>query len=238
MLDKLLESLDKNVFTPDTVEKLKEEFNEAVELESNIRADELVEDKIVKLDEKSEKHVEFLEEKAEEYIDQYKEELLENLDSYLDRVVSEFLSEAQDSLEESVTSKEADVFKEAFKSMLVTSGLTTEDVNESTDENLSEEVKSLEEKYNTVVNEIIDLKEENENLIRMGVISEMSADMSIVEKEKFERLAEMVEFVRDESYTKKLEMISESIVSKSPDEEITETVKPEKDLSTSWSHLI
>jgi len=236
MLEKLLSSLDEKVFTPELKDSLKTKFNEAVELKAAIIADARIDEEIDTLNEKSEQHIDFLTEKSDEYVQQKLTEMVDSVDKYLDRVVEEFVQESQDALQESHKAEKADMLIEAFDSMLTAGGVKIANIVEARESAQSDTVlQESVQKYDSVVDENIALKDENEKLIRMGIISEMSEDLSIVESEKFNKLAGLVEFSRDDTFTEKLETIKESIKGAV---EIKPLVKPEGKKSSVYAHLI
>jgi hypothetical protein len=242
MLEKLFESLDEKVFTPELKDALEVQFNEAVEAKAATVADERIEEAVEALNEKSEAHIEFLNEKADAFVEMKQAEMVESLDKYLDRIVSEFLSEAQDALDASVKSEKADMVIEAFDSMLTATGVEVAKIVEAKDESAVE--AKLEEsvvKYDSLVEENIALKEENETLIKMGVVNEMKEGLSLVEAEKFEKLAGLVEFTKDEAFAEKLETIKESVKGavEAKEEELEESVKEEAaEAAPAWAHLV
>ena len=243
MLEKLFESLDEKVFTPELKDALEVQFNEAVEAKAATVADEKIEEAVESLNEKSEQHIEFLSEKAEEFVAMKQAEMVESLDKYLDRIVSEFMSEAKEALEESVKSEKADMIIEAFDSMLTATGVEVAKIVEAKDESAVE--LKLEEsvaKYDSLVEENIALKETNETLIKMGVINEMKEGLSIVEAEKFVKLADLVEFTKDEAFAEKLETIKESVKGavEAKEEKLEESAKEEVavEATPAWAHLV
>lgn len=238
-LSKLFESLDEKVFTPELKESLEGQFNEAVETKAEIIAEARVQEKVEELNEKSEEHIEFLNEKAEEYVELQKAEIVEAVDKYLDRIVEEFLTEAKESLDESVKSEKADMIIEAFDAMLVATGVEVSKIVESKDESSLE--KKLDEstnKYDALVEENITLKEENEKLIKMGIISEMKEGLSLIESEKFEKLSNLVEFTNDEKFVEKLETIKESVKGTVEDKKDLNEAEQNDEDKPAWSHLI
>lgn len=242
MLEKLFESLDEKVFTTELKEALEAQFNEAVESKAAVIAEAKIEESVSALNEKSEQHIEFLNEKADAYVALKQSEMVESLDKYLDRVVSEFVAEAKSALDESVKSEKADMIIEAFDSMLTATGVEVAKIVEAKDESAVE--KKLEEsvaKYDGLVEEVIALKEENDTLVKMGVISEMKEGLSIVEAEKFVKLAGLVEFTRDDVFATKLETIKESVkgaVEVKEEEKVTESAKTETVKAPVWAHLV
>jgi hypothetical protein len=204
-------------------------------------ADERIEEEINSLNEKAEKHIDFLNEKAEEYVKVKQQEMVDSLDKYLERVVEEFVNDLKETLTESVKSEKAEMIIEAFDSMLIATGVKISEIVEA--KNSSSLEKKLEEsieKYDALVEENINLSQENKNLIKMGLINEMKEDLSLIESEKFEKLANLVQFTKDEEFVSKLETIKESIKGsaevkdeKSKDADLTEgQVKPV------WAHLV
>lgn len=238
MLEKLFESLDDKVFTAELKESLQAQFNEAVETQASIIAEERIEEQIDSLNEKAEAHIEFLNEKAEEYVQLKEEEMLDTVDKYLERVVEEFLSESKSKLDESVKSEKADMIIEAFDAMLVATGVNVAKIVEAKDESSIEaKLEERTEKYDALVEENIALKAEYDKLLKEGVIAEMCEGLSLIESEKFKKLASLVEFTKDEAFTDKLETIRESVKGTVEKEETLEESTEEKK-TMPWSHLV
>ena len=242
-ISKLFESLDDKVFTADLKESLEIQFNEAVEL----KVQELVEAKTLALEEKAEEYaemkVEMIEEKAEEFVEKKMQELSESVERYLDRIIEDFINESKEKLEESIKSEQSEMIIEAFDSLLVATGVELSKIVEAKEEN--DEKSKLEEsikKYDNLIEENISLKEENDKLVKLGIINEMKEGLSLLESEKFEKAASIVDFSRDNSYVNKLEIIKESILGtvepkKEEKEVIVESVKESK-IENDFSHLI
>jgi len=241
MLEKLFESLDDKVFTAELKESLQAQFNEAVETQASIVAEERIEEQIDSLNEKAEEHIEFLNEKAEEYVAIKEAEMLDNVDKYLNRVVEEFVSEAKESLAESVKNEKADMIIEAFDSMLVATGVKVSQIVEAKeDSSVESKLDEAVSKYDALVEENIALEKENEELLKTGTITEMCEGLSMVEAEKFKKLAGLVEFTKDQTFVDKLDTIKESIKGSVEDREevseaVNETVEADK---PAWSHLV
>jgi len=238
-LKKLFESLDNKVFTDELKESLETSFNEAVESKAIILMDEKLEEKMDELEERADEHIKLLNEDKEKELNEAKEEISNNVNMYLDRVVDDFLEEVKTKLDESVLSEKADMIVEAFDSMLIATGVKVADIVEAKDNsNVSKQLEESKVKYDALVEEVFSLKNENEKLIVMGAIAEMSEDLSLVESEKFKKLAELVEFTNDSKYVEKLETIKESVqgTSKSEDNinENTDKDEPEAD----WKRFV
>ncbi len=262
MLEKLFESLDKKVFTNELKVELHKQFDlavaeaskksegtisEKVEALAEVKAVEMisekVEDKILELEEKAEEFQAILEKDAKE-----KESiLLDQVDLYLEKVIDEFMDESRDSLSESIKTEKADMIIEAMDAMIVATGVDIIKISESKDSSDSENKlsKSI-EKYDLLIEENIKLEKEKVQMMKMGIISEMKKDLNVIESDKFEKLADFVEFEYSSVYLNKLDTIKENLGSSkvihNKKEKLVENVVKKMDetpsLITSFSHLV
>ena len=104
MLEQLLESLDKEVYTAEMLESIQTQFNEAVISKAEELAEEFIAEslqtKTVELEESAEAYIaEMIEaktneiqEKADEYVAESIKEINESLDLFMDNVVEEFIA--------------------------------------------------------------------------------------------------------------------------------------------------
>ena len=247
-ITRLFESLDDKVFTDELKESLEVQFNEAVEL----KAKEIAEERILVLEEKAQEFeatkTQMLEEKAQEFIEMKMVEIGETVEKYLNRIVEDFVTESKDKLEESIKSEKADMIVEAFDSLMVATGVELSRIVEAKED--SEDSAKLEEsikKYDSLMEENLTLKAENDKLIKLGIINEMKEGLSLLESEKFEKAASTIEYTRDSSYTEKLEILKESILGNvevkkeekedEKEEKIDEAVKV-SNVKYDFSHLI
>jgi hypothetical protein len=263
-LEKLFESLDEKVFTDELKESLKETFdaavieaskinedtiNEKVETLAEVKAAEMiaekVEDKISELEEKAEEFQEVLEAEAKAK----ESELLDQVDLFLEKVVDDFLEEAHETLDESIKAEKADMIIEAMDAMIVATGTNILKISEAKDES-DAELKLAEsiEKYDKLMDENLTLEKEKSVMMKMGIVAEMKEGLSDVDAEKFGIMANLVEFDASEAYIEKLETIKENLGTSKTEkvekvEEILVTEKVEKvapnaKLTTAFSHLI
>ena len=251
MLKELLESLDKEVFTPEMIDAVQAQFNESVETKakemSEMQISEAVEKAVAELKETQEvelkealeaKTVE-IEEKSQEFIAEKMKEMNESLDLFMDKVAEEFIAESKEKLNESLKSVKADMIIEAFESMVTAGSIDVMKIAEAKDQSYADsKLTESVEKYDALMADFLSLKKENIELAKTGIISEMKEGLSLVEAKKFETLAGMVPFSRDEKYTADLEVIKESVKGavETTQTVITEsTDKVEKKL---YSHLV
>ena len=269
MLEQLLESLDKEVFTAEMVESIITQFNESVEVKAKeiaeaqlteavekalteakeaneIAIQEAVEAKTVEIEATAEKFVTEaveaktveIEAKATSFVEAKIAEINESLDLYLGEVVEEFIAESKEKLNESLKAEKADMIIESFEAMLTMGAMDVMKIAEAKDQSYADtKLSESVEKYDALMTEHLALKKENTDLIKTGIITEMKEGLSLVESKKFETLAAMIPFSRDEKYTQELEIIRESVkgtVEKQEqiNESVSDSAKP------IYSHLV
>ena len=262
MLETLLESLDKDVFSAEMVEALVVQFNEAVETKAKEIADaglteaietavnEALEAKEKELEEKAEGYIlealeakeKELEEKAEAYNEAKLAEINESLDLYLGKVVDEFILESKDRMNESLKAEKADMIIESFEAMITMGAVDVMKIAEAkdlsyADAKLSESVT----KYDDLMTNYLSLQKDNETLAKLGVINEMKEGLSLVESKKFETLASLVPFSKSDKYAEDLEVIKESVKG-SVETKVEDTIIVESKVKTetkvNYSHLV
>ena len=243
MLEKLLESLDKEVFTAEMVESIMAQFNEAVETKAKEIADaELTEAIETAVNEALEAKEKELEEKAEAYNDAKLAEINESLDLYLGKVVDEFILESKDRMNESLKAEKADMIIESFEAMITMGAVDVMKIAEAkdlsyADAKLSESVT----KYDDLMTNYLSLQKDNETLAKLGVINEMKEGLSLVESKKFETLASLVPFSKSDKYAEDLEVIKESVKG-SVETKVEDTIIVESKVKTetkvNYSHLV
>jgi len=224
MLEKLYEAIDANVLTDELKESLALQFNEAVEAKAQTLAEELASEKISSVIDDMTERVEKLEASKEDEVAAIKEslekeysdkeaELTESIDTMLEKAIEEFVLESKVTLEESAKTAQAELLVEAVNSALVAAGVEITTILEAKDAS-SSEAKLAEsiEKYDALMSKTIGLEKEVDDLVKLGVIAELKEGMTLVESEKFEKLAGIVEFSKDEAYVNSLKMIKESVV--------------------------
>jgi hypothetical protein len=226
-------------------EALVDQYNEKIDL-LEVDVGEYIKRRIDKLETKAEEYVNLRIDELEQKSEEYKDHITEKFAQYADRVVEEFIQEAKESLIESVESKEIEVMHEAYQSMIESAGVDLNSrIMESVGGVAAKEIRQLKNQYNDLVKENVKLNEKNRQMLKLGIIKELSEDLSLIESERFSKLAEMVTFSQDEKYVDRLETLKESIKNKGDvstnvkrGEEIKESVKPKKESLFNFEHLV
>lgn len=205
-MNELFEGLE---ITDEMKSQLSEAFDKAVLTKSVEMMDEHVEEKVNEAREVLE----------EEYAEKV-EALEDTLDGYMTSVVEEFVAANESSYTAEIQDEKAKQLLEMFDSMLVVAGVTLTDIKESRSErDIAEDANSLENQFARVTEKLAEKEEalaesrrEANKFLKGGIIAEMKENLTLVEGEKFEKLAEMINFSRTKAYTDSLDTIKESII--------------------------
>jgi len=224
-MNELFESLD---ISEEMKANLSEAFDKAVLAKSVELMDEHIEEKV-------EEQKALLEAEYNEKI----EALEDTLDGYLTSVVEEFVESQKSTYEAEILDEKAKKLLEMFDSMLVVAGVTLTDIQEArTERDIQEDADSLENqiarldaRLSEKEADLHEARKEADKYLKAGLIAEMKQGLTMIEAEKFERLAEMVTFERSEKYAQALDTIKESIID-SREEKFDESALNEGELPT------
>lgn len=197
-------------------EKLTEEFAAKVtEFEKNI--DEKISEKDVLVEEAKKEAYEEAEKnlyEAYESLKSFQEKLVEHIDEYIKIAVEEYSEEVSKKLEEVNTSKKAQILQEAFEVVLEEAAVDIAKVVKKSEGDLSDELELANNRLREAIEEKNKLQKELEQAVKLGVINDFKSDLSLLEAEKFEKLASLLPFSMSESYYKSLEKIKDEIKNK------------------------
>jgi hypothetical protein len=218
-MEKILSKLDEAVFTDELKAEISESFNAAVDA----KVETLVAEKVAAIVEEKETEIteKFMTEAKE-----YKEKLLENLDEFLSLIAEEYISENKITIEESVQGEKLESLLEGFNALLIAGGVEIKQIAENLDDTeMKAQIAESTAKIDALVVENLDLKKQKAELLKMGLIAEVKEGLSVIQKEKFDKLAAIVEFNSSDAsgYLKKLETLRESVTAAKVEETHTHT---------------
>lgn len=242
-LEKLFESLDENVFTPALKDELTATFNEAVEKKAKVIADDEIQTRLAEINEKADsyksylqneqkQYIEKLNEKAEEYTDLYKEELLSKLDQYLSVIAENFVKDANESLKSNLNEHKMKALDGLFTNMCRVTGVDALGIIKESKRLVNDKGESLTKQVNSLTESIFKLNDKikkqkstiNE-LLKMGVISQIGEGLTLIQRDKFERLAESIAFTNDKKYVRQLEQLRDTVKGVSEEKRVSESKK-------------
>ena len=223
---------DKEVVAEDKVEDKEVEIDLSADVEALVSSDadlsEEFKDKAATIFEAAVKtriqeQTKILEAKYEEKLsaetETVKEAMVEKVDSYLNYVVEEWMKENELAVERGIRTEIAEDFITGLKDLFKEHYIDVPEEKYNVLDDLTNQNKKLEEKLNEQIAKNVDLSKEVSISAKQKAIDEVSSDLADTEKEKFEKMAENVEYDSADKFREKLETIKESYFPKSKIEE-------------------
>ena len=159
------------------------------------------------------------EEKLSSEKETMKEAMVEKVDSYLNYVVEEWMKENELAVERGIRTEIAEDFITGLKDLFKEHYIDVPEEKYNVLDDLTNQNKKLEEKLNEQIAKNVDLSKEVSSSAKSKAINEVASDLADTEKEKFEKMAENVEYDSADKFREKLETIKESYFPKSKIEE-------------------
>jgi hypothetical protein len=155
------------------------------------------------------------EEKLSVETETVKEAMVEKVDSYLNYVVEEWMKENELAVERGIRTEIAEDFITGLKDLFKEHYIDVPEEKYNVLDDLTTQTKKLEEKLNNEISKNVDLTKQVSESAKAKAIDEVSTDLADTEKEKFEKMAENVEYDGADKFREKLETIKESYFPKS-----------------------
>ena len=143
-----------------------------------------------------------------------KDELVEKVDSYLAYVVEEWMKENELALERGIKGEIAEDFISGLKKLFEDHYIDVPDEKYNVLEDQSSKIEELNKKLNESIEKNVELSKENSEHKRQDIIDEASKELADTQKEKFNKLAEEVEYSNEEDFKTKVATIKESYFGK------------------------
>jgi|MDSZ01.3.fsa_nt_gb hypothetical protein len=150
------------------------------------------------------------EEKLKEEVETTKSELVEKVDSYLNYVVEEWMQDNKLAVERGIKGEIAEDFISGLKKLFEDHYIDVPDEKYDVLEDQASKIEDLEKKLNEEIQKNVEMNKANSELKRQDIIDEASADLADTAKEKFNKLAEEVEYSNEEDFRTKVKTIKES----------------------------
>ena len=152
--------------------------------------------------------------KLKEDTETHKAELVEKVDSYLNYVVEEWMQENKIAIERGIKGEIAEDFIGGLKKLFEDHYIDVPDEKYNVLEDQASKIEDLEKKLNEEIEKNVNLNKSNGELKKEEIIAKSSEDLTDVEAEKFNKLAEEVEYANEEDFTSKVKTIKESYFGK------------------------
>jgi len=148
--------------------------------------------------------------KLEEDTKTQKAELVEKVDSYLNYVVEEWMQENKIAIERGIKGEIAEDFIGGLKKLFEDHYIDVPDEKYNVLEDQASKIEDLEKKLNEEIEKNVNQNKEIGELKREDIAKAVSDDLTDTQKEKFNKLAEEVEYSNEEDFTAKVKTIKES----------------------------
>ena len=148
--------------------------------------------------------------KLKEDTETHKAELVEKVDSYLNYVVEEWMQENKIAIERGIKGEIAEDFIGGLKKLFEDHYIDVPDEKYNVLEDQASKIEDLEKKLNEEIEKNVELNKSNGELKKEEIIKKSSEDLTDVQKEKFNKLAEEVEYSNEEDFVNKVNTIKES----------------------------
>ena len=148
-----------------------------------------------------------------------KEAMTEKVDGYLNYVVEEWMKENELAVERGIRTEIAEDFITGLKDLFKEHYIDVPEEKYNVLDDLTNQNKKLEDKLNEQIEKNVELSKKVSDADRATIVAEISDDLADTETEKFEKMAENVEYDSADKFREKLETIKESYFPKTKIEE-------------------
>ena len=222
------ENENTQVLSEDELDELKKEYQIDVksDVDALIQGEELSEEfkekaatifeaaVFAKVNEEVNSRVEALEEQYKTELEgsilETREEMVKKVDDYLNYVVKEWMQENELAIEKGIRSEIVEDFMVGLKNLFVEHYIDIPEEKVDLVDDLFAKVEDLEESLNKEMEKNVDMQSELKEYKKFEAIANISEDLTDVQVEKMQKLAESVDFENEEQYAEKLQVIKEN----------------------------
>ena len=148
--------------------------------------------------------------KLTEEVETIKVELTERTDAYLEYVAQEWLEENAIAVENGIKTEMTESFMEGMKKLFEEHYVTLPEDKYDVLENMVDKLDEMETKLNEQIEKNVSLNQRLGESTAQTIFNNVAEGLATSQKEKFQSLAESVEFESEESYRGKIETLKES----------------------------
>ena len=179
------------------------------------------------------------------------EDLVESVNQYLSYVAESWVEENHLAVDQGLKTEIAESFMSGLKNLFTEHNINVPEETSIVSE-LQAKVKNLEEsvkktdlvqnkKLNEEIQKTLRFKKKLNEQISQNVFNTVSSSLTLTQKEKFKKLVENVEFTDEQSYTEKLNQISDNLYNDKSKKKVTlseETFRDESEKETTINNPI
>ena len=179
---------------------------------------------VTKINEHIENYKSTINESFAEDTQAIKDELSEKMDTYLDYVVEQWAKDNELAIEQGLKAELTEDFMSGLKNLFEDHYIDIPETKVDVVEELAAKNEELQSQLNAEMEKNMEAKKAIEENDQQKIIDQVTEGLAETQKEKFQTLAEGVEFKDKESFQKKLSIIKESYFSVDNDKEVADLV--------------
>lgn len=197
---------DDDTLTEEFRDRAEVVFEAALNTRLNLEKARIVDDNENYIKSLDEEYAARLDEEVAEIV----EDLSEKIDQYMNYCVEQWMTENEIAIEGSLRTQIAESFIESLKDVFAEHYIEVPEERFDVVNSLKEQLDDITEKYNSVLDEKIELESLVTDATRESIVDDVSEGLTVTQAEKLRILAEGVEFTDANSYSKKVEIIKEN----------------------------
>lgn len=163
-----------------------------------------------------------LAEEAAAETEKFKSDMVEKIDSYLNYVAENWMKENELAIERGLRTEITEDFIKSLKVVFQEHYIEVPEEKYDVLDEMQTEIEALKGKLNEQIEATVDLKGQNETMLRQKAIAEASEDLTMTESEKLASLLDDVEFGDSEIFADKIAIVKETYFPKQGASEVSE----------------
>lgn len=187
--------LEGTELSEDFAEKAKTIFEAAVKAKISEEYDRLVEHFAAELDKQ---------------VEEIKNELAEEVNGTVNYAIGQWIEENQVAIDRGIRNEITEDFIAGLKNLFEEHYISIPDDKVDVVEGMADQIREMEERLDEQVKANVKLQNRLNEAARVNILNVVSEDLADTQKEKLAALAEGLEFVSEEEFTKKVKTIKES----------------------------
>ena len=163
-----------------------------------------------KLDEEYTKLVEHFAKEHEEKLEASKKELSEEVNGTVNYAVKQWLEENQLAVDTGIKNEITEDFIAGLKNLFEEHYISIPDEKEDVVEGMAEQIREMESRLDEQVKDNVKLQSRLNESAKVTILANVSEGLADTQKDKLSKLAEAVDFVSEEDFTKKVTTFKEA----------------------------
>lgn len=162
-----------------------------------------------------------------EEVETAKAELAEKVDAYLEYAVQTWMEQNEIAIQNGIKTEIAESVMNGLRQVFVENHIDVSDEKVDLVVEMEDQLDTMQNKLNEQIEQNVALSNRLGNYIKNGIVNEVCEGLALSQKDKLNSLAEGVEFVSEETFREKIEVLKESYFTSTKAGALTEDVQIE-----------